>query len=36
MNDRLLDALRDAGVDFLTLANNHILDCGVVGRAAFR
>ncbi len=27
--DALLDALRDAGVDFLTLANNHILDCGI-------
>ena len=24
--DTLLDAMRDAGIDFLTLANNHILD----------
>ena len=29
--DALLDALRDAGVDFLTLANNHILDRGIEG-----
>lgn len=29
--ETLLDALRDAGVDFLSLANNHILDCGVEG-----
>lgn len=26
-----LDALKDAGVDFLTLANNHILDRGIEG-----
>ena len=29
--EALLDALRDAGVDFLTLANNHILDRGIEG-----
>ena len=29
--ETILDTLRDAGVDFLTLANNHILDCGIDG-----
>lgn len=29
--EALLDALRDAGVDFLSLANNHILDRGSEG-----
>jgi len=29
--ESLLDAVRDAGVDFLTLANNHILDRGFEG-----
>ena len=29
--DSLLDTLKDAGVDFLTLANNHILDRGFEG-----
>ena len=29
--EALLDAVRDAGVDFLTLANNHILDRGMDG-----
>jgi len=29
--ESLLDALKDAGIDFLTLANNHILDRGFEG-----
>ena len=32
--EALLDALRGAGIDFLTLANNHILDRGIEGLRA--
>ena len=29
--ESLLDTLKDAGIDFLTLANNHIVDRGFTG-----